>query len=75
MKIYSNKFEKQFKECYSNSEDIYCVRVRKNKENYDVVISVNNLSISLYDLRDCIEIVNEKFYANEINIGKMLIEI
>lgn len=75
MKLYKNKFEKQLKEFIGDDGTINCVNIRKNKECYDIMISINHLGASLFDIKDGIYMVNEKYYHNEINIGKITVEI
>ena len=75
MKIYSKKFEEQFMKHIKNVEDVYMVKIKKNKDSYDIMVTINSLDVILYDIRDCIEYVNETYYESKINVGKMLIEI
>ncbi|MEG1798500.1 MAG: hypothetical protein RR262_18675 [Clostridium sp.] len=82
-KLYASAFEKRLRKelTTANEKDttiadmIECVKVKKVKESYNVIISVNDLEIPLHDIKHAIYKVMEEKYNNEVEIGSILIEI
>lgn len=75
MKLYRKSFTMRFNYILNNEGAISNINIKKVKDEYDIIISVDSLELSLSDIKYTLEKVNEIYYNNNIKFRKILIEL
>lgn len=75
MKLYRKPFIMRFNHILNNEGAISTINIKKVKDEYDIIISVDSLELTLSDIKYTLEKVNETYYSNNIKFRKILIEL
>lgn len=75
MELCRESFIMRFNYILDNEGAISTINIKQVKDEYDVIISVDSLELSLSDIKYTLEKVNEIYYNDNIKFRKILIEL
>ena len=75
MKIYRDTFLKRLNSYLNGGIQAVKIKKCKNTDEYDIIISIEDINLQISSVISAIDLVNDKYYNGEINFRNKYIEL